>query len=69
MPKANITILLSDDSKVELAQIARESHLTEDELVERAIHYLLQVHRGPSIPRFARRLGPIAILHSGPDSG
>lgn len=69
MHNAHITISLSDDSKVELAQMARESHLTEDELVERAIRHLVQAHRGPAIPRFARRLGPIAILHPGPDSG
>jgi hypothetical protein len=61
VPRANITISLSDGVKLELAQIARESHVTEDELVERAIRQLVQVHRGPAIPRFARRLGPIAI--------
>jgi hypothetical protein len=59
--RANITISLSDGVKLELAQIARESHVTEDEVVERAIRQLVQVHRGPAIPRFARRLGPIAI--------
>jgi hypothetical protein len=61
VPEANITIALSDGVKLELAQIARESHVTEDELVERAVRHLLQAHRGPAIPRFARRLGPIAI--------
>jgi hypothetical protein len=67
VPEANITISLSDGVKLELAQIARDSHVTEDELVERAIRHVLQVHRGPAIPRFARRLGPIAI--AGGDRG
>lgn len=61
MREAEITISLRDGLRLELAQMARESNLTEDELVEWAIRYLVQVQRGPAIPRFARRLGPIAI--------
>jgi hypothetical protein len=62
---AEITISLRDDLMVEVAQMARDEHTTEAELVrdgiERLIHSRLP---GPSIPRFARRLGPLAIPES-----
>ena len=46
---------------LELGKMAREAHTTEDELIRQAIKYLFQVHRGPAIPRFARRLGPMVV--------
>jgi hypothetical protein len=61
LPRANITITLSGRLMLELAQLAREADTTEDELAHRAIKCLVQAHRGPGIPRFARRLGPLAL--------
>ena len=65
-PQANVTIALSQPLMVELTQMARESGATEDELIQNAIMSLLQTRRGPGIPRFARRLGPIALADDGP---
>jgi hypothetical protein len=62
---AEITISLGDDLMVELAQMARLEDTTEADLeregIERLIHSRLT---GPDIPRFARRLGPLAIPES-----
>src|SRR4029077_3899753 len=61
LPRANITIAVSEHLMQELAQMACEADTTEDELVNTAIACLVQAHRGPGIPRFARRLGPLAL--------
>jgi hypothetical protein len=66
LPRANLTITLSERLMLELAQIAREADTTEDDLVHRAIERLVQAHRGPGIPRFARRLGPLALAGDDP---
>lgn len=58
---STIRIALSQPLMRELAQMAREAETTEGELIHRAILGLVQARRGPGIPRFARRLGPIAI--------
>lgn len=59
---AKITISLDDDLMVELTQLARDEHTTEADLVREGIERLLHSRlTGPSIPRFARRLGPLAI--------
>lgn len=68
LPRANITITLSGRVMLELARMAREADTTEDELVCRAIRCLVQAHRGPGIPRFARRLGPLALDEDGPSA-
>ena len=56
-----ITVSLDDTLMAELSQIARAEGTTEADLVvegaERLIHSRLP---GPDIPRFARRLGPLA---------
>jgi hypothetical protein len=46
---------------VELGKLARESGVNENDLVREAIDRLLQAHRGPGTPPFARRLGPLTI--------
>ena len=57
---AEITISLDDELMVELAQVAREEGTTEAELVREGVERLLHSRlTGPSIPRFARRLGPL----------
>jgi len=68
LPRANITITLSGHLMLELAQMAREADTTENELAHRAIKCLLQAHRGPRIPRFARRLGPLALADDDPSA-
>jgi hypothetical protein len=68
LPRAKITITLSGHLMLELAQMACEAETTEDELVNRAITCLVQAHRGPGIPRFARRLGPLALAEGDPSA-
>lgn len=57
---AEITVSVDDDLMAQIAQMARDEHTTEADLViegiERLVHSRL---RGPSVPRFARRLGPL----------
>lgn len=67
-PMADITITLSGRLMLELAQAAREAGTTEAELVQRAIKSLVQAQRGPAIPRFARRLGPLALAEDDPSA-
>jgi hypothetical protein len=70
---ASITITLDEDLRVELAQVAHDEHTTEADLVREGIERLLHSRlAGPSVRRFARRLGPLSIAerHIGhlPDS-
>jgi hypothetical protein len=59
---AEITISLDDDLMAELAQVAHDERTTEADLVREGIERLLHSRlTGPGIPRFARRLGPLAI--------
>jgi Ribbon-helix-helix protein, copG family len=58
---AKLTISLDDDQMLELGKLARESGVSENDVVREAIDRLLQSHRGPGTPRFARRLGPLVI--------
>jgi metal-responsive CopG/Arc/MetJ family transcriptional regulator len=59
---AEITISLDDDLMAELAQVAHQERTTEADLVREGIERLLHSRlTGPGIPRFARRLGPLAI--------
>jgi hypothetical protein len=67
-PSATITITLSGRLMLELAQMAREADTTEDDLAHRAIKSLVQAHRSPGIPRFARRLGPLALAEDDPSA-
>lgn len=68
LPRANMTITLSGSLMLELAQMARKGDTTEDELVHRAIKRLVQAQRGPGIPRFARRLGPLVLDEDDPSA-
>jgi hypothetical protein len=61
-----ITIALSERLIIELARMARDAKTTQEELVQKAIEGLVQAHRAPGIPRFARRLGPIALPEDSP---
>ena len=64
---AKLTVSLDDAQMVELGKLARESGVSENDVVREAIDRLLQSHRGPGTPRFARRLGPLAIVeHDSP---
>ena len=58
---ATIAISLDDEAVRELAFLAREARTSEEALVRQAIDQLVQSHHGPEIPRYARRLGPLAI--------
>jgi hypothetical protein len=65
---ATITIVVPERLQLALAEVAREANTTEEELVQRAIAGVVQAHQGPGIPRFARRIGPIAIDAEGPSA-
>jgi hypothetical protein len=65
---AKLTISLDDDQMVELGKLARESGVSENDVVREAIDRLLQSHRGPGTPRFARRLGPLVIVERDPSA-
>ncbi len=54
-----LAISLDDDVARELAELAREAHLSEEALAREAVENMLQAHHGPAVPRFARRLGPL----------
>jgi hypothetical protein len=59
---AEITISLDDDLMAELAQVAHDERTTEADLVREGVERLLHSRlTGPDVPRFARRLGPLAI--------
>jgi hypothetical protein len=59
---ATISVSLDDGLMLELAQLARDEGTTEAELVREGIERLLHSRlQGPGIPRFARRLGPLAL--------
>jgi hypothetical protein len=60
-PEPTITIALPARLRLELGQLARQAKTTEGELIQQAVESLVQAQRGPAIPRFARRLGPIAF--------
>ena len=65
---ATITITLDDELMTERSQVAREEHSTEAELVREGIERLIHSRlTGPSVPRFARRLGPLAIPEPPPE--
>ena len=55
-----IAISLEDDEVRELARMARDAGITEEELLREAIQGLLFSRQSVAIPRFARRLGPLA---------
>jgi len=55
-----VAISLEDGELRELARIARDAGMTEEELLREAVEQLLLSWRSPAIPRFARRLGPLA---------
>jgi ribbon-helix-helix CopG family protein len=55
-----IAISLDDEQVRGLASMARDAGVTEEELLREAVEQLLLSWRTPSIPRFARRLGPLA---------
>lgn len=63
---AAITIVVPERMQLALAEVARETKMTEEELVQRAIAGVVEAHQGAGIPRFARRIGPIAIDAEGP---
>jgi hypothetical protein len=64
---AKITVSLDDDLMLELAELARNEGTTELELIHEGIERLLHSRlTGPEIPRFARRLGPLAIPENHP---
>jgi hypothetical protein len=57
MPR--IAILLDDAQSSELARMAQQSHLTEEELLRHVVDQLLRANHAPAVPRYARRLGPL----------
>jgi len=67
-PELTVTITLTPPVRVELARLARDRHASEGELIRHAIEGLLLSERRPAIPRYARRLGPIAPAEDGPSA-
>jgi predicted transcriptional regulator len=58
---ARIALSLDDDIVRELAQLAHEAQVSQEALAREAIERLLQARHAPPVPRFARRLGPLAL--------
>jgi predicted transcriptional regulator len=58
---ARIALSLDDDIVRELAQLAHEAQVSQEALAREAIEGLLQARHAPPVPRFARRLGPLAL--------
>jgi hypothetical protein len=56
-----IALSITDEEAGRLAQLAREARTTEEELLRQAVQNLVQDRRRPAIPRFARRVGPLAV--------
>jgi len=54
-----IAVSLEEEQVRGLARMAHEAGLTEEELLREAVDQLLLSWRTP-VPRFARRLGPLA---------
>jgi hypothetical protein len=65
-PELTITITLTPPVRVELARLARDRHASEGELIRGAVEGLVRSERRPGIPRYARRLGPIAPAEESP---
>jgi predicted transcriptional regulator len=55
------TILLDDDQARRLAEMAKETRLSEEELLHRAVVEVLGTRGASAVPRYARRLGPLTI--------
>jgi len=55
-----IAVSLEDEEVHGLSRMAHDAGMSEAELVREAVDQLLLSWRTPSIPRFARRLGPLA---------
>ena len=64
--QAHFDVTVPEHLRLELARIAREAETSEDEMVRQAIEALVLARRGPGIPRFARRLGPVALERQDP---
>jgi metal-responsive CopG/Arc/MetJ family transcriptional regulator len=64
VPEINVTI--DDQLAAELASVAEHAERSQDEMVVEAIKLLVQAHRGLAIPRYARRLGPLAFPEDTP---
>ncbi len=55
-----IAISLDDEEVRELARMAVDAGVSEEELLRETIQSLLFSRHSVAIPRFARRLGPLA---------
>lgn len=66
--QVHLDVTVPERLRLELARIAREADTTEEHLVRRALDALVQARRGPRIPRFARRLGPVALEPEDPSA-
>lgn len=67
---ATLTVSLDEDLMSKLVQLARDERTNEAALVREGVERLLHSRlAGPGIPRFARRLGPLALSENqtGPD--
>lgn len=56
-----IAVPLDDAEVHKLSDLAREARMSEQELIRRTIEGLLLARRGPLVPRYARRLGPLTL--------
>lgn len=56
-----MNVLLDDEEVARLARLAREAHMTEQQLVQQFVEGLLQNGRNSVVPRYARRLGPLVL--------
>lgn len=54
-----IAVPLDDAEVRKLSELAKAAGMSEQELIRRTIEGVLLARRGPLVPRYARRLGPL----------
>ncbi len=54
-----IAVPLDEAEMRKLSELAKEAGMSERELIRRTIEGFLMARRGPLVPRYARRLGPL----------
>jgi hypothetical protein len=57
----SITVTLPEALATELASMSCGAETTQEDLVVTAVRRLVQIRRAPTVPRYARRLGPMAV--------
>lgn len=59
-----MTVQLDDAEVDELSHLARETRMSEQQLIQRLIDSALHTGGNAGVPRYARRLGPLVLPSS-----